>query len=172
MSLGGGNYITCSYAHSDAANNDSVASFETGTNSWSGGLNHLYRGTGITGLKNNTNYGNAYFTFSCSAYREVNGNPTPIRLSGLVFADAESNNWDPGKHQEYIFASPIEKDNGSYTWRLLDSARSCTSSSSVADYPYSDAVGGVTHSGIRFRSNGLQCDQSAAAKKSERRMEG
>ncbi|WEV69400.1 CshA/CshB family fibrillar adhesin-related protein [Bifidobacterium sp. ESL0775] len=111
------------------------------------------------GLANVNNRETVSFNFSCAAYL-IDSGTTPtlndgtntsapgfhsVALQGLVFADAESNNWT--RHQqEYIKATPTV---GSPTWRLLDSYRNpgCTTSSMAE-------LNGNT---LRFRSNGPQC---------------
>ncbi|WEV64047.1 CshA/CshB family fibrillar adhesin-related protein [Bifidobacterium sp. ESL0732] len=105
------------------------------------------------------------FDFSCSAYlidsstdpsANLNGSTDTnassffnIPLQGLVFADAESNNWTYYQ-SEYIKATP--KNGTSPVWRLLDSYRTpgC-STNSVAE------LKGNT---MRFRSDGGQCANS------------
>ncbi|MDF7665972.1 CshA/CshB family fibrillar adhesin-related protein [Bifidobacterium sp. ESL0745] len=109
------------------------------------------------GLANVNNEETVSFSFSCAAYLIDSGaSPTldgstvtssfqPVPLQGLVFADAESNNWT--RHQqEYIKATP---SGGSPTWRLLDSYRTpgCNTNS-IAE------LNGNT---LRFRSDGPQC---------------
>ncbi|MDF7665969.1 CshA/CshB family fibrillar adhesin-related protein [Bifidobacterium sp. ESL0745] len=105
------------------------------------------------------------FDFSCSAYL-IDSSTDPgsnlndstdtsgsdflnIPLQGLVFADAESNNWTYYQ-SEYIKATP---QNGTDPkWRLLDSYRTpgCTTNS----------VAELKGSTMRFRSDGGQCSNS------------
>ncbi|WEV69403.1 CshA/CshB family fibrillar adhesin-related protein [Bifidobacterium sp. ESL0775] len=74
---------------------------------------------------------------------------TNIPLQGLIFADAESNNWTYFQ-SEYIKATP--KDGVSPIWRLIDSYRTpgC-STNSIAE---------LKANTMRFRSDGPQCANS------------
>ncbi|WEV52952.1 CshA/CshB family fibrillar adhesin-related protein [Bifidobacterium sp. ESL0704] len=111
------------------------------------------------GLANVNNRETVTFDFGCAAYLiPSSGNPSAtlndgtdtsgfgsVPLQGLVFADAESNNWT--RHQqEYIKATPI---GGNPTWRLLDSYRTpgCRTNS----------IAELKDRTLRFRSDGPQC---------------
>ncbi|KAB2811530.1 hypothetical protein F9L07_06525 [Pimelobacter simplex] len=96
--------------------------------SWSGdALDDLYNigGTGtnnqlVAGISNGTsprNPGTMSFHVDCVA--TLDGEQIP--LSGLVFADAEQNNYQPNGQQEWIRATP--DDPSGVTWRLLERAR-------------------------------------------------
>lgn len=107
-------------------------------------------------LRNNVNaIGYVRFEFSCGTYLMNTATETNVSagvavpLQGLVFADAESNNWLTGGQQEYIEARPLQTGT---TWHLVDSLRNagCTTSSVAT-------VSSTISGGIRFRSNGAQC---------------
>ncbi|WEV59030.1 CshA/CshB family fibrillar adhesin-related protein [Bifidobacterium sp. ESL0728] len=140
--------------------------------SWYGdGLSQMYytsgSGSGNTmniGLANKDDAEKVTFDFSCAAYKidsstEPTLTPTTsvsgytnINLQGLVFADAESNNWT-SYQQEYIKATPKSSlPSTTASWRVLDSHRTdgCTTNS-VAE------MKGDT---VRFRSDGGQCGNS------------
>ncbi|WEV46759.1 CshA/CshB family fibrillar adhesin-related protein [Bifidobacterium sp. ESL0690] len=136
------------------------------------GLGQMYF-DGAPGYGNNMKIGLATtndaekvtFDFSCSAYLiNSSGDPSGnlnestntsgsdffnVPLQGLVFADAESNNWTYYQ-SEYIKATP--KNGTSPAWRLLDSYRTpgCTTNS----------VAELKGSTMRFRSDGGQCANS------------
>ncbi|MDF7640031.1 CshA/CshB family fibrillar adhesin-related protein [Bifidobacterium sp. ESL0784] len=141
--------------------------------SYSGdGLGQMYF-DGASGYGNNMKIGLATtndaekvtFDFNCSAYlidssTDPSGNLTDttntsgsdffsIPLQGLVFADAESNNWTYYQ-SEYIKATP--KNGTNPAWRLLDSYRTpgCATNS----------VAELKGSTMRFRSDGGQCSNS------------
>ncbi|WEV53809.1 CshA/CshB family fibrillar adhesin-related protein [Bifidobacterium sp. ESL0704] len=136
-----------------------------------GSANHM-----VTGLENKLDAAKVSFDFSCSAYlipsadnpsSRLNGSTDvasfrEVPLQGLVFADAESNNWVkwPGYEQEeYIKATPRTSIPGQTPiWRLLDSYRTpgCTTNS-VAE------LKGDT---VRFRSDGGQCSNTPPYKAS------
>ncbi|WEV74022.1 CshA/CshB family fibrillar adhesin-related protein [Bifidobacterium sp. ESL0798] len=114
------------------------------------------------GLANKTQGAKITFKYSCTAYliqsptRPVYTTETvpttsyqEVPLQGMVFADAESNNWETGGQHEYIKATPVPEPGKTPKWRLIDSYRtpSC-STNSVADR------NGDT---VRFRSDGSQC---------------
>lgn len=119
------------------------------------------------GLANTDDGEKVTFDFSCAAYAidspsgepvlndttDVSGTAyTNIDLQGLVFADAESNNWTYYQ-QEYIKATPESSIAGKDpAWRVLDSHRTdgCTTNS-VAE------MKGDT---VRFRSDAGQCGNS------------
>lgn len=87
---------------------------------------------------------------------------TSVPLGGLVFADAESNNWLPldsyfnGSQREYIKVTPNHSADN-MTWRLLDSYRSdgCETNS-VAEILDTDGT-------LRFRSDDVQCATAPGA---------
>ncbi|WEV67469.1 CshA/CshB family fibrillar adhesin-related protein [Bifidobacterium sp. ESL0769] len=140
--------------------------------SWYGdGLSQMYY-TGGSGSSNTMNIGLANkddaekvtFDFSCAAY-EIDSPAEPvltpttsvsgytnINLQGLVFADAESNNWT-SYQQEYIKATPKSSlPSTTASWRVLDSHRTagCTTNS----------VAEMKGNTVRFRSDGGQCGNS------------
>ncbi|WEV69401.1 CshA/CshB family fibrillar adhesin-related protein [Bifidobacterium sp. ESL0775] len=128
--------------------------------------------TMVTGLENKDDGVKLSFDFSCSAYLIPSASDpsstlnettsvapfTEVPLQGLIFADAESNNWvkypiSGGgyyEQEEYIKATPQSSIIGQTpTWRLLDSYRtSGCATNSVAE------LKGDT---MRFRSDAAQC---------------
>ncbi|WEV72437.1 CshA/CshB family fibrillar adhesin-related protein [Bifidobacterium sp. ESL0790] len=139
---------------------------------WTGdGLVQLYNNkssnpadenTMTIGLSNKTQGAKITFKYSCTAYliqsatRPVYTTETvptssyqEVPLQGMVFADAESNNWETGGQHEYIKATPVAEPGKNPKWRLIDSYRSPSCpTNSVAD------LNGDT---VRFRSDGEQC---------------
>ncbi|WEV59031.1 CshA/CshB family fibrillar adhesin-related protein [Bifidobacterium sp. ESL0728] len=132
-----------------------------------GGKGHA--NTMITGLANKDDAEKVTFDFDCATYLiDSASSPsldastpvtsyTNVPMQGLVFADAESNNWyddSPLMHQqEYIKATPNSQiSSATPIWRLLDGYRSegC-STNSVAE---------LKNSTMRFRSDGPQCSNS------------
>ncbi|WEV67470.1 CshA/CshB family fibrillar adhesin-related protein [Bifidobacterium sp. ESL0769] len=143
---------------------------------WPGdGLPYMYNqgGSGgsntmVTGLKNKDDAGKVTFDFSCATYLisstpsptlDASTNTTPftnVPMQGLVFADAESNNWvdrPSYSQQEYIKATPQSNLPGKTpTWRLIDSYRNTGCAT--------DSVAELKVNTMRFRSNGEQCSNS------------
>ncbi|WEV41984.1 CshA/CshB family fibrillar adhesin-related protein [Bifidobacterium sp. ESL0682] len=143
---------------------------------WPGdGLPYLYNKGGVrsntmvTGIGNYNDTEKVSFDFSCAAYL-INSPTDPtgtlnegtstaaytqVPLQGLIFADAESNNWvrypdGSYEQEEYIKARPESSIAGQTpTWRLLDSYRTpgCTTNS----------VAELKDDTMRFRSDGAQC---------------
>lgn len=82
---------------------------------------------------------------------------SPVPLAGLVFADAESNNWLPitsqfnGSQREYIAVTPSSDNQSETSWKLLDSYRTpeCKTNS-VAEFMNDGKT-------LRFRSDDVQC---------------
>ncbi|WEV46760.1 CshA/CshB family fibrillar adhesin-related protein [Bifidobacterium sp. ESL0690] len=121
------------------------------------------------GLANATPTAKVSFQYSCTAYliqsstRPVYTTETvpsspyqEVPLQGMVFADAESNNWQSGGQHEYIKATPVPEVGKTPKWRLIDSYRtSGCSTNSVAD------LSGDT---MRFRSDDQQCANSGPSK--------
>ncbi|WEV46761.1 CshA/CshB family fibrillar adhesin-related protein [Bifidobacterium sp. ESL0690] len=143
---------------------------------WPGdGLPYMYNqgGSGgsntmVTGLKNKDDAGKVTFDFSCATYL-ISSTPSPtldastntapftnVPMQGLVFADAESNNWVDRlgySQQEYIKATPQSNLPGKTpTWRLIDSYRNAGCAT--------DSVAELKVNTMRFRSNGEQCSNS------------
>ncbi|WEV74023.1 CshA/CshB family fibrillar adhesin-related protein [Bifidobacterium sp. ESL0798] len=144
---------------------------------WGGdGLSDMYNqgGTGhsntmITGLANKDDAEKVTFDFDCATYLiDSASSPsltpstsvasyTNVPMQGLVFADAESNNWyddGPARHQqEYIKAKPnTQISSAAPIWRLLDGYRSAgCSTNSVAE---------LKNNTMRFRSDAPQCSNS------------
>ncbi|WEV59029.1 CshA/CshB family fibrillar adhesin-related protein [Bifidobacterium sp. ESL0728] len=124
-----------------------------------------YANTMKIGLATTNDAEKVTFDFSCSAYlidssTDPSGNLNDstntsgsgflnVPLQGLVFADAESNNWTYYQ-KEYIKATP--QNGANPAWRLLDSYRTpgCTTNS----------VAELKGSTMRFRSDGGQCSNS------------
>ncbi|WEV72438.1 CshA/CshB family fibrillar adhesin-related protein [Bifidobacterium sp. ESL0790] len=125
----------------------------------SGGSNTM-----VTGLANSSQGEKVTFDFTCDTYLidsttspslDSSTNPssyTAVPMQGLVFADAESNNWN-WSQSEYIKATPqTQISSATPVWRLLDSYREpgC-GTNSVAE------LNGNT---MRFRSDNTQCSSS------------
>ncbi|WEV64048.1 CshA/CshB family fibrillar adhesin-related protein [Bifidobacterium sp. ESL0732] len=97
--------------------------------------------------QNRPEYGESYERPAAGTYQEVG-------LEGMVFADAESNNWTGSAgQQEYIKVTPTAEDQKTPDWRLIDSYRTtgCTTNS-VAELKADQTM--------RFRSDGEQCADS------------
>ncbi|WEV69402.1 CshA/CshB family fibrillar adhesin-related protein [Bifidobacterium sp. ESL0775] len=121
------------------------------------------------GLANAAPTAKVSFQYSCTAYliqsatRPVYTTETvptspyqEVPLQGMVFADAESNNWQAGGQHEYIKATPVPEVGKTPKWRLIDSYRTTgCNTNSVAD------LNGDT---MRFRSDDEQCANSGPSK--------
>lgn len=98
------------------------------------------------------------FGISCSATLKSNGTSASVPLQGLVFADAESNNWVGvsdhlgNDQQENITVTPLSAsgEETSGTWRLLDTRKN------PANCP-TNSVALMSGNSMMFRSTGGQC---------------
>ncbi|WEV64049.1 CshA/CshB family fibrillar adhesin-related protein [Bifidobacterium sp. ESL0732] len=172
IEIGGGHWLStrCSLEPSsgvDTALSDKlpIQAYRTGVYGGDALAQMYYKGGSgnenqlTAGLANVNNRETVTFDFGCAAYlipssvdpsATLNdgtntGSFVPVPLQGLVFADAESNNWT--RHQqEYIKATP---QGGNPTWRLLDSYRTpgCRTNS----------IAELKDRTLRFRSDGPQC---------------
>ncbi|WP_291794820.1 CshA/CshB family fibrillar adhesin-related protein, partial [Brevibacterium sp.] len=93
-----------------------------------GGNNQLV--AGISNGQNPRNPGTMSFHVACEA--DVDGRPYPMQ--GLVFADAEQNNYQPNGQQESISATPDNPDD--VTWRIMERTRTpgCNTGTWVSRY--------------------------------------
>ncbi|MFD6053963.1 CshA/CshB family fibrillar adhesin-related protein [Agromyces sp. NPDC060279] len=127
--------------------------------SWQGdALDELYNigGTGtnnqlVSGISNGQNPrnpGTMSFHVSCEA--DVDGRPIP--MAGLVFADAEQNNYQPNGQQESIAATPDDPD--SVTWRIMERTKTngCATGTWVSRYADTER--------LRMMSTADQCSGS------------
>jgi LPXTG-motif cell wall-anchored protein len=130
---------------------------------WSGdALPHLYNIDGVTSRKMivglATTAGPTKFAFTCNAYEvpaaDSTAETSKVNIAGLVFADAEQNNWASQTQYEYIDAIPQGDSAADAKWHLVDTAASCTRPSSLAI-----SIPNTTN-GIRMRSSDQQCAEA------------